>query len=157
MSPSRFMTIWLLSVIAFLASAATFNALVDPYLLFGMRRIDGFNARKPTTPNHSAMVKAYQIERVAPHAVIIGASRVDIGLDPDHPAWQSAALPVYNYGVPGAGLQDALRQLRYAAEAGQLRVAVVGLDFENFLEMEAHQNPESDERVRRLTAGVPAR
>src|SRR5947207_4582981 len=66
MSPVRFNVVWLVAVVVFLSITATFNVLIDPYMLFAMPRLDGLNTRKPTASSHSAMIKAYQIERVVP-------------------------------------------------------------------------------------------
>ena len=56
---ARFCRIWSGALIALLALVAAFNLVVDPYLVFGMPRIAGFNALKPGAETHERMVKTY--------------------------------------------------------------------------------------------------
>ena len=150
MNPARFVTVLLVLIAALLLSAGLVNVLVDPYDIFGMPRIKGFNAKKPAADTHTPMVKAFQMERAAPRTVLFGTSRVDIGLDPDHPAWPQTAKPVYNYGYPGVSLEVILQQLPHAARAGPLRLAVVALEFHDFLSPQLSQANEPNEIERRL-------
>ena len=161
MLPARFTIVCLLLITTFLASAAVFNFIVDPYSIFGMPRRAGFNAQKPNADSHTGMVKTYQLERVSPRTVLIGSSKVDIGLDPDHPAWPQSARPVYNYGVPGSGVLGAFHQLQRAAEAGQLRTAIIGLELEAFLDPRvapgnSAMQPDGDRASQRLIDSIRA-
>ena len=61
---------------------AGFNILVDPYGLFRLVDAPAFNATKPTSGAHGAMVKAYQVLRVDPAGLILGNSRAEVGFDP---------------------------------------------------------------------------
>ena len=65
MSPGRFCRIWLIALVALMATIGLFNAAVDPYLVFGMPRIAGFNAKKPDASAHVMMAKTYEVERYA--------------------------------------------------------------------------------------------
>ncbi len=47
MSTSRYIIVWTSAVLLLLVGAGIFNLAVDPFDVFGMRRIDGFNATKP--------------------------------------------------------------------------------------------------------------
>lgn len=133
MSPQRYLAVLFGATLAVLAAVAAFNVAVDPYAVFGSPRVERFNARKPAASNHTAMAKAHQIEAVAPRTVLLGTSRVDIGFDPDHPAWPPADRPVYNYGVPEASILNLESQLRHAVRAGPVQRALVGLEFHDFL------------------------
>lgn len=152
MHTARFNIVWLMLVIVFLLSAAALNVLVDPFDLFGTPRLAGFNVQKPNASTHTAMVKVYQIERIAPLTVLFGTSRVDIGLDPDHPAWPKALQPIYNYGFPAASILTTRQQLQHALHAGPVRLAMVGLEFHDFLHPNIAQTAEPMVEERRFLA-----
>lgn len=133
MSPQRYLAALVAGTLAVLTFVAAFNIAVDPYAVFGRPRIEFFNARKATAINYTAMSKSYQIEQVAPRTVLLGTSRVDIGFDPDYPAWPASDRPVYNFGVPEGSILALESQLRHAERAGPVRRAVVGLEFHDFL------------------------
>ena len=66
MNSARFVTVLLVLIAALLLAAGLVNVVVDPYDIFGMPRIKGFNAKKPAADTHTPMVKAFQLERAAP-------------------------------------------------------------------------------------------
>jgi hypothetical protein len=137
MSPSRFITLFLVYAIGVAALVAGFNIAVDPYLFFDMPRKPGFNQLKPAAATHERIMKAYDAPRNMARTVILGSSRTDTGLAPQHAVWPSDARPVYNLSLVGSGLGTGAMYLRHlvaarpAAEAP--RTIIVGLDFEAFL------------------------
>jgi hypothetical protein len=122
---------------------AGFNILVDPYGLFRLVDAPAFNATKPTSGAHGAMVKAYQVLRVAPAGLILGNSRAEVGFDPLHPAWPTDARPVFNLALPGAGTSTSLHYLQHVlarddgGASGRIKLVVWGIDFMDFLVDEA--------------------
>ena len=88
-------TFWRVVILVFL-SVGAFNALVDPFGMLDTKRIRGFNEMKPELVSHARMVKAFRIRLLQPHGIILGSSRADIGLDPEHPGWDKESHPVYN-------------------------------------------------------------
>jgi hypothetical protein len=147
---SRYAVIWLLGLVVCLALVGVFNLAVDPYDVIGSPRVAGFNAFKSYARTHTRLSKTYQVARLHPGAVMLGTSRVDIGLDPENPAWPDAVRPVYNFGVPGADLYQMVRNLEDAGAAGTLRLAVIGLDFEAFLITSADPGPQPRDEEDRL-------
>jgi hypothetical protein len=131
MTPARFLRTWLAAVLLILAGTAGFNVVIDPY---GLHGVAAPAERRPRAQTQVRMVKAWRIAEVRPNAVILGNSRVDIGLDPAHPAWPAAARPVYNLGQPGAGLFMVRRYLEHAVALHRPRLVVIGLDFQDFLD-----------------------
>ena len=131
---SRFLLIWAVALVVMLALVAGFNAIINPYELFAWQRIPGLNEYKPGTENHTAMAKAYQIERARPVTVILGTSRAYVAMDAANPVWPEADRPVYNYGTPVSNMSEVLfRELRQAWGTGRLRHAVAILDVPAFL------------------------
>src|SRR4051812_44490098 len=112
MTPGQYLK-WLFSTaLVGGAMVALLNYLVDPYLVFGRPRVGGINDIKPAVDKHEPMMKAYQASRAQARTVILGGSRVAIGLDPDAPVWPTQMRPVYNLGVAGADLADGVALLR---------------------------------------------
>lgn len=136
MSPSRYSLTLCAATLAITGLVAAFNYVVDPYLLFDVKRIAGFNKLKPAAATRERMMKAYQVERLNAQTMILGSSRPDLGMDPASSAWPASAQPVYNMGLVGSDVPDGLKYLRHylAVRPGHgLQTLVVGLDFENNL------------------------
>jgi hypothetical protein len=129
----RFCLVWLVCVLVLVALVGSFDAVVDPYLVIGAPRITGFNAAKPATETHTGLAKSYLIRRAPYAGVMIGSSKVDIGLDPESPSWPADSRPVFNDGVPGVGVSGSLDLLRQAIALGHIRRALVFLEISEFL------------------------
>lgn len=136
MSPSNF-CFTLGAAIATIATAtAMFNYAVDPYLVFNVQRVSGFNELKPSVATRERMMKAYQAERVSPRTIILGSSRSALGIDPSSDSWPASAKPVYNLSLVGSDTSTGIRYLRHHIASrpnSGLQTVVVGLDFESFL------------------------
>ena len=117
---NRYLTQWFLATALILLAVAAINVVVDPYGIFRLVDRTGFNSVKPAAASRGPMAKAYQVLRVQPKTLILGNSRAEVGLDPNHPAWPQAARPVYNAALPGTGTATSLRYLQHvlAATAG---------------------------------------
>lgn len=129
----RFIRQWLLACLLLAAAVGGFNALVDPYLVFSSPRIAHFNDRKPAVESEERLMKAYQATRALPRALVLGTSRVDLGLDTRHPAWPIAAHPAYNLGIAAASPYTSYRYLQHVSDAADPELVILGLDFEYFL------------------------
>ena len=109
------------------------NYVVDPYGVTGAPRIAGVNLHKPDINERVRLAKKYQPLRGTFNTVIVGNSRVEMGIDPAHRCFAELGLSPYNIGVPGAGIR---RQLEYALNVvhGQpVRRVFIGLDFFDFI------------------------
>jgi len=110
---TRYLYQWFLATALILIVVAAINLVVDPYGIFRLIDAPGFNSVKPAAPSRGPMVKAYQVQRVQPKTLILGNSRAELGLDPNHPAWPQTARPVFNAALPGTGTDTSLRFLRF--------------------------------------------
>jgi len=113
--------------------SATINYLVDPYGLFGIERVAGLNAIKPAAADHLRTVKPYQVRRNAPRTLIGGNSRPEAGIDPASACWHPEDRPVYNLGVPGAGLYMQFRYIQNSLLDGHTKTVLLGIDLVDFL------------------------
>jgi hypothetical protein len=150
---ARFCIAWLLSLTVVLLLIGGFNVLIDPYDIFGVRRIAGFNEFKSAAQSHEWVSKPYQIERIKPRTVLIGSSTVDLGLNPDDPIWPQDLRPVYDFGLPGSDPLYQYRTLQDAVAIGPVRVAVIVLSFVDTLyppPPTANGHNESSDPERRL-------
>ncbi|SFI02032.1 hypothetical protein [Bradyrhizobium sp. cf659] len=104
--------------------------LVDPYYVFGTPDIPGINVVRPRYESHVPAVKPYQVRRIKPDAVILGSSRAEVALDPQHPGW--ADKNVFNFGLPSATSYEVMLAFLHAQSVAPLKQAVIGLDFFGF-------------------------
>lgn len=118
---------------------------VDPYRFFGTRPVAGLTAIKPAVAHQSLITRNYMLARADAQTVILGNSRMEVGLDPASPAWPRACLPVFNAAEPGYGLDTALTRLRIALAAHPVRLAVVAVDYADaLLPLDAEPAPMPD-------------
>ncbi len=75
---------------------------------------------------HAPYYKANRINALAPDTVLIGSSKVHIGLRAEHSVWGPST--VYNFGLSGGNAYTSLRSLQHAVARGKLERVVVGLD-----------------------------
>ena len=129
----RFCIIWLVGVVLLVALVGAFNALVDPYHVIGAPRIAGLNAAKPEATTHTQLAKDYLVGRLRPAGLLLGTSKVDVGIDPKSRFWPEDARPAFNYGVPGSNIHGAVANLRRAIASGTVRRALVVLEFVDFM------------------------
>jgi hypothetical protein len=111
-----------------IAAMVATNIVVDPFWRFGLVEIPRFNAQKTEFPAFARLGKAGMICPLQPTSVILGTSRVEVGIDPTHPA----LLPglAYNLALAGSGLHELDLTLRHAVHASpKLKRALLGLDF----------------------------
>jgi len=113
--------------------AAFINFLVDPYDVFGNKRILGFNSLKPTAIERTRVFKPYQAERISPKTVIGGNSRPEMGINPKSDCWKSSEQPIYNMGIPGASFYLQSLYSLHAVTSGNGNKIFMGIDFNDFL------------------------
>lgn len=114
--------------------AVALGIAVDPYRVFGTPAIIGWTSLRPRIYEQADMAKTYQLERIAPRTLLLGNSRVEIGIDPASALWPKDARPVFNASEAGRGLRTALRMLRDAIAVRPPDRAFLGLDILDFLE-----------------------
>jgi hypothetical protein len=112
---------------------AWLNYMVDPYGLFGTRRITGFNELKPAASERVRVIKPYMASRAKPMVVIGGNSRPEMGLNPKSGCWEDTDQPVFNAGIPGADVFMQTRYVQHAVESGNAQRVLLGVDFLDFL------------------------
>lgn len=127
--PKSFLTAFVCLLLLAGAAGMAFVIVVDPYWYFNLATIEGLNARRTEIANELRMVKAHTVCDLKPANVIIGSSRADLALDPEHPGWNQFPGTTYNLALAGIGIGELYYYIRHAYYAsGHLRLAVIGLD-----------------------------
>lgn len=127
----RWLVVFLLSQIL---GIVVFNLAVDPYGIIDSPKIYRLNHAKPQQEPQVRLYKAVAITQVRPKTILLGSSRTDVGLNPNHPVLQSSQ-PVYNLGILGANMYEVKRYFNHAiANQPDLNQVVLGLDFFMFNE-----------------------
>lgn len=127
MAPHRYAVLVLLLAFALVGGVAGANWLVDPYGLFNSPLIEGFNGRKSKAHRKIRFVKAWQMRDRRAEGLIVGSSRSEIGLRPDHSCWPTTRN--YNGALSGANMYEVRRYYQHATAVGPVDTVVVGLDF----------------------------
>ncbi len=111
-----------------LLATGLLNIAIDPYGVIDSPVLAGVNQLKPEQFNHVRLFKATDTIRVKPKTVILGSSRSDIGIDPQHPAF--ANEPAYNLALVGPNMYEVSRYFEHAlANQPNLKTVVLGIDF----------------------------
>jgi hypothetical protein len=117
----------------FVLLSVALAVIADPYYVFGTPSIASVNIIKPRVYQQAEIAKKYQLSRIRPRTLLLGNSRVEIGLNPESSIWPASMRPVFNAALAGAGLDKELGMLRQSLASGDLRTVILGVDFADFL------------------------
>jgi hypothetical protein len=141
MTPRRYILATALLFVGLSSMTVLVNYLVDPYLILGSKCWHGFNAYKVEVNEHLSMSKAYHPLFGEWDTLLVGNSRIELGLDPLHSCFLKSGATVYNLGLPGAGVR---RQLGYALNLlyqQPIKRVFLSVDFVDFLMPEGREAP----------------
>ncbi len=135
---------YITSFFILLFTIASFNWFIDPFAMYWSPQVTHINKIKSEAGKRTRISKAYRVNNIKPQVLIVGNSRVEMGLNPSN--MHFAKRMVYNQGMPGAGIA---MQIDYALDAiannEGIEELIVGVDFLDFLLSEkqiASFNPE---------------
>jgi len=123
------------------------NLLVDPFGMFHLVEVAWLNGKRPAIYHRVRVMKAYDLRRIRPQAVVLGTSRSHLGLRMSHPGWQVPRSRRYNLAFDGATTREMYAYLRHAHAITPLRQVVLGLDAYHPLPVPASTRPDFDEDV----------
>lgn len=131
----RRFTAWCATVVgAGVLLVTGFVVVIDPYHLYRLVDSPMLNHVKPLPEQYREQIKLAQAAAVRPDLVMLGNSRVEVGLDPDSPQVSAHGHTAYNMGLSGTSLTTSERmygQLRESAAPAAM--AVIGAEFLDFL------------------------
>jgi hypothetical protein len=130
---ARTYVIIVLGLAATLAGAViVLNARVDPY---GLVAGPDTTNLAPDTPRPGAFWrKALTVRNTMPRTIVLGTSRAEFGIDPRSSAFASEYAPVLNLSLGGLSVEQMRLMLIHGNTVSPLRLAVIGLDLESFLD-----------------------
>jgi len=109
------------------------NYIVDPYAITGAMRFSGLNQYKSDINNYTRLSKKYQPLFRQHNMLIVGNSRVEMGMDPSHHCFSQDGWKVYNLGMPGAGVRTQLEYALNVMYQQPIKKILLSLDFTDFL------------------------
>ena len=122
------------SLLAGVLLTVLFVVVVDPYRLFRLVDVAGFNAVKPRPDHYQSQIKLAGARALRPALVLMGNSRVDVGIDPDSENLRAANRSAYNLAIPGTGAGTSREQFKQLRAAGAAPATMLlGVEFFDFL------------------------
>lgn len=120
------------AALLFLLSLPVFNAVVDPYDAFHLWQAVGFNSEKTELLSRGGRVeKSLRLREVPFETVLVGSSRVLVGMDPQSPHLDDNKT--YNAGLGGTNMYELSQVIEYIARhQPDLEQLIIGLDFSMF-------------------------
>ncbi len=113
-------------ILILMIAIVIFNLTIDPFKLFHLLG-DNKAENKPEFYKHLRMAKAHNIRVFKPDGIVLGTSRAEFGIDPEHPGWK--AKKRYNLALSSANIYEVYRYLQHAQAVKPLKEVVIGLDF----------------------------
>lgn len=105
------------------------NVTVDPYGLFGLMEVRGINAGKPARDG-SRTLKSLQLRLNQYDVIVLGTSRVQLGIDPASPAFAGARA--FNLGLVNINMREVEGVVRYMLRHQDPETVMIGLDLISF-------------------------
>lgn len=130
----RYLAGWATASVILAMALVALTVTVDPWYVWGSPLRNGLNALKPAAIGRGALAKTHLLPRACPHTLLLGNSRVEVGIDPASDAWPDRMRPVFNAGAAGERPSYSLRILRLAAQHCAPRLVVLAVDFPDFLQ-----------------------
>ena len=123
----RFLAVGAVVVAAGVIASAALVAVIDPYRLYGMTEIAGINQVKPLPTRYQNQIKMHGALGHRADTFIIGNSRAELGLNPEHASLGESA---YNLALAGTSLGTGREQLDQLQGVGvKPKRLVVGVEF----------------------------
>ena len=88
-SLKKYNLMFLAMLFSFLLAVCIFNYFVDPYWIYQTARIEGVNKNKPVFEKHIRLSRAHVVNKLKPSGIILGTSRAEFGIDPNHSGWET--------------------------------------------------------------------
>jgi len=105
--------------------------LVDPYDLFDLIKVEGFNQVKPYIDNSEQMHKPVTLYRTNPDVVILGSSIAQVSIDP-YEVERVTGLKTYNFGIDGPTMYEMYSFFNFAVRNTNAKKMIVLIDFMMF-------------------------
>jgi hypothetical protein len=162
MNPRSYLIIVLVLAAALIGGVIAINVRADPYGL-AAAKADAHGGDADDSRVGAFLRKAFGVRDSKPHTVLLGTSRAEAGLDPQFAGFAPQEMPVVNLALGASSMEQMRLLLIHANTTSPLRMAIIGLDIESFLDAgrtdfdpaALRGNPDSEpEGLVRLRLGV---
>ncbi len=126
----KYLTVYLCAFAVILGLCISFNLVIDPFGVIFLVDLPGFNHKKAGQGRQARLSKAGVISAIKPKAIILGNSRAEYGIDPEHPGWSTR--PVYNAALTDSNSYEMLRYFQHANSIQPLEQVLVMVDLPQF-------------------------
>lgn len=134
-----------------LLSFGLVNMAVDPYGVMNKQELFGLELLKIKKIINVRLFKAVDVTRIQPKTVLLGSSRADLGLDPEHPAFKNKQ-PAYNLALVGPNMYEVKRYFEHALKnQPDLKTVVIGIDFFMFNKYKVNEVDFSEKRLEKTS------
>jgi hypothetical protein len=134
----RYLLAFAVTALDLLAAVAAINLLVDPYRAYRVLASPTLDSAKPTGGNR--ITKAEMVKHETAETIVLGSSRVEVGIDPIGPAL--AGRRALNLGLAGATMHEAFHVFQLARRCMPLRTVIFFVDFPAF---DASRSPANED------------
>ena len=104
------------------------NLIADPFWYYRIVEIQGFNQVKSKFQFFERQYKPLILDKEKPHAIILGSSYSEIGLDPLHPGLAKNGSKTYNFGMINAHWDEVICNFHFAIQSSPINQIVLGID-----------------------------
>ena len=148
MNAARYLRRLALATLLLVALLASVNYYADPYGVWRYGLPGDTIQSRPAIRNQERMHKAHAVRLVDADCLILGNSRVVVGLDPNHPL-----LPekTYNLGLSASNIYECYRYLQHAVAFKKPKMVLFAIDKGMF---DAASTPEVDFDEARLAVAA---
>lgn len=122
----KFTISYITALIFFILSLVLFNWIINPYNIYRPPLLKQAK-QKPLVSTHLRLAKAMAIQWKKPQYLILGSSTAETGLNPTMTAWKQGE--VYNLGLSGANIYEAMRYLQHAQSIRPLKKVILAVNF----------------------------
>ena len=135
---------------------ALLNAVIDPLDLMSAPTLQGWsNSKTAISSSGGRRFKAAQLAKDKPDILLLGSSRVEVGIPVEHAGYAGAR--VYNAALSGTNLVEIESVFNSAVKWHRPREVLLGLDFEAFGGRRGYVADFSDSPFARSNAAVTLR
>ncbi|MCE9611987.1 MAG: hypothetical protein K8R23_17455 [Chthoniobacter sp.] len=147
----RYLTVLAVSALGLIGAMAALNYYADPYGIYHYGTADDPTRSRPCLRDLERLHKAHALRDAHADVLLIGNSRVIVGLDPQHPALTPHA---YNLGISAMNAYESMRYLQHAIHLHKPKLVLMAIDKIDF---DADGNPMGDFSENRLSVDVDLR
>lgn len=151
MTPKKYLILFLCSFFVLSALVVGTNIVIDPYSVIGTPRFNGLNQYKVDINSRVRLSKSYQPLRSDFNTLIVGNSRVEMGIDPENKCLSLNGKKTYNLGIPGAGVGYQAASALNLVYQKPIKTILISVDFTDFLVMSKKSVPETYSGIPKLS------